>query len=214
MVEKVNQQYLKQKIMIKQNLIDFENQIAEIYKTGKIHGPIHLRDGNEQQLIDIFKNNNIIKDDYVFSTWASHLHALLKGIPKDLILQQILDGNSITLTFPEYNFYTSAIVGGICPIAVGAAWALKQKESINRVFCFIGDMTSYTGIFQECLRYSTNFELPIIFIVEDNGKSVGTPTHTTWGQDIDYRLYTHLKVQYYKYELNYPHAGCGTFIHF
>ena len=58
--------------MLEQDLIDFEEDIASIYEQGIIRAPIHLRSGNESQLVDIFKNINT--EDYVFSTWASHLH--------------------------------------------------------------------------------------------------------------------------------------------
>ncbi len=110
----------------KQELIDFEKDVEQIYFAGGIKAPIHLSSGNEDQLIEIFKN---IKDtDWVFSTWRSHYHALLHNIPKEKIKQQILDGNSITLCFPEHNFYTSAIVGGIIPIALGVAVSIKLKE--------------------------------------------------------------------------------------
>lgn len=109
----------------KQYLINFEKHIEDIYSKGYIKGPIHLSSGNEEQLISIFKK---IKDtDWVFSTWRSHYHALLHNIPKDGIEKQILEGRSITLCFPEHNFYTSAIVGGVIPIALGAAMSIKLK---------------------------------------------------------------------------------------
>ena len=95
--------------MTNEELVIFEQDIAKIYGKGQIKAPIHLRDGNESPLIQIF--NNINRQDYVFSTWASHLHALLKGIPPDIIKQDILQGRSITLHYPQHNFYSSDIVG-------------------------------------------------------------------------------------------------------
>ena len=130
----------------KQSLIDFEADIASIYESGKIKAPVHLRDGNEQELIDLFSHLEISKNDYVFSTWASHLHALLKGVPPERVKQDILDGRSITLHYPDHNFFSSAIVGGISPIAVGAALAIKNHKKTNRVYCFLGDMGFRTGI--------------------------------------------------------------------
>ena len=59
--------------MNKQQLIDFEKDIAALYEEGKIRGVIHLRDGNEEKLIEIFKSIGI--EDYVFATWANHLEA-------------------------------------------------------------------------------------------------------------------------------------------
>ena len=194
-----------------QDLIDFEQKIANSYEQGKISGPVHLRNGNEQQLIEIFAT--IGKNDYVFSTWGSHLHALLKGVPPHRVEAEINSGNSITLMFPEYKFFTSAIVGGTCPVATGIAWAVKQKKEKDHVYVFVGDMASFTGIFYETVNYAANFDLPITFIIEDNGKSVGTPTHKTWNCSTDLYKY-HPKVKYYQYELGYPHSGVGKFIEF
>ena len=204
-------------------LKEFEKEIAEIYETGVIKAPVHLRDGNEEKLIEIFKN--IKREDYVFSTWASHLHCLLKGVPSERVKQDILEGRSITLHYPDYNFYSSAIVGGIAPIALGVAKALSQNDKVGRVFCFIGDMSFHSGIVNECIRYSIGHDLPITWVVEDNNKSVGTDTEATCGirtQD----LYENLKglmnkcsckstdIIYYSYETNYPHSGTGVFVEF
>ena len=73
------------------DLKDFEIEIAKIFETGGIRAPVFLRDGNEPPLINIFKN--VKENDYVFSTWASHLHALLKGVPKERLKQDILEGS-------------------------------------------------------------------------------------------------------------------------
>ena len=207
----------------KEQLIKFEQEIAEIYEAGHIKAPVHLRDGNEQQLVNIFTNLNISKDDYVFSTWASHLHALLKGIDPDKIKQDILEGRSITLHYPEDNFYSSAIVGGICPIATGTAMALKRDNKSNRVYCFIGDMAFRTGTCHESIIYCISNDLPITFIIEDNKKSVGTPTEDSWGSvstktifDFYYNLCenTDVDIWYYEYTLKYPHSGTGVFVEF
>ena len=66
----------------KQFIVDFEKDIVKIYERGDIRGAIHLRDGNEDILVNIFKGINT-SFDYVYSTWANHVHALLKGIPPD-----------------------------------------------------------------------------------------------------------------------------------
>ena len=200
--------------MLEKELIDFEEDIASIYEQGIIRAPIHLRSGNESQLIKIFQK---IKDeDYVFSTWASHLHCLLKGVPKDDVKQAILDGRSITLNFPEYNLYSSAIVGGTPSIAVGTAYALKKQKKDGRVYCFLGDMGFHTGISYESIKYAIGHSLPITFIVEDNGKSVGTPTLNAWHIDT-YKVYEimckmahgskDVKIEYYKYESKYPYGS-------
>lgn len=204
-------------------LKEFEKEIAEWYEAGKIKAPVHLRDGNEQKLVDIFSNFDIRRGDYVYSTWASHLHALLKGVPPDQVKKDILEGRSITLHYPEHNFYSSAIVGGISPISVGTALALKKQKKQDRVYCFLGDMAFRTGISHESIVYSIGKNLPITFIIEDNGKSVGTPTEVSWGSIETEQIYEVYKnmchssladIIYYKYDMSYPHSGTGVFVEF
>ena len=113
--------------MQKEELIKFEEEIAEIFNSGKIKAPVHLYHGNEEQIINIFKN--IKKEDWVFCSWRSHYQCLLKGVPKKEIKNEILVGRSISLCFPKYNIYSSAMVGGSLPIAVGTAMSLKRKNS-------------------------------------------------------------------------------------
>ena len=199
--------------MQKEELIKFENEIAEFFNLGKIKAPVHLYHGNEEQIINIFKN--IKKDDSVVCSWRSHYQCLLKGVPRKEIKAEILSGKSISLCFPKYNIYSSAMVGGSLPIAVGAALSLKRKKSKNKVYCFMGEMTSETGIAHECVKYSRNFKLPIHFVVEDNKKSVCTDTRKAWNQKkLSYEGYKDKYVTYYHYKLKYPPAGAGKRVQF
>ena len=84
--------------------------------------------------------------------------------------------------FHEQRIYSSAIVGGVLPIAVGAAMAIRASGEDARVHCFLGEMTAESGIAHESIKYSRNFGLPIRFVVEDNEKSVCTDTREAWGQ--------------------------------
>lgn len=232
----------------------FEQDIALTFNEGRIKAPIHLAGGNEDQLIAYFQDH-FRPGDWVATAWRSHYHALLAGVPPDEVRAKILQGRSITLTFPEYNFISSAIVGGILPIAVGIALGLKRAayptylprdedidmsdipevgeewfkraklrrpfvgsfsahgvltvSQIPRVHVFVGDMTARTGAYHEAYQYAEGHALPISFIIEDNGKSVGTPTQDVWG--------THTPKPHeerHLYELNWPHAGSGEWIKF
>src|ERR1035437_3876750 len=145
--------------MTKQELIDFEREVADAFEAKKIRGPIHLAGGNEDQLIEIFKD--VKTTDWVLSTWRSHYHALLKGVPRQKVMDEILVGRSMSLHFPEYKFLTSAIVAGICPIACGLAAAGE------RVWCFVGDMAATTGSFNEASGYAMGHNLNVKFVVED-----------------------------------------------
>jgi len=194
-------------------LIGFETRIANEFNKGNIKAPIHLSDGNEVQLIEIFKN--VQESDWIFCTWRSHLQCLLKGVPEEKVYQEIMIGNSITLAFPEYRVFSSAIVGGILPIAVGAAIAEKKMKSETHVWCFIGDMTSETGIAQTVIAYANNHKLPITFIIEDNGISTITDTREVWGTSkLRYELRNETNVIFYKYKSKYPHSGAGVRVQF
>lgn len=197
-------------------LIEFENLVCEAWKNKEIRSPVHLYNGNEKQIIDIFENVN--EKDWVFCSWRSHYQCLLKGVPPDQLLQDIKNGRSMSLNYPAYRVMSSAIVTGIIPIATGKAFDIKRKNLDEHVWCFVGDMTAETGCFIENWKYDCNFNLPITFIVEDNGKSVCTDTYKTWKQEkssgeILSRLEP-CKIIYYKYQTKYPHAGTGERIQF
>jgi len=191
-----------------QDLIDFENDIVEEWENGKIRGPIHLSNGNEEQLIEIFKR--ISANDWVFSTWRSHYHALLHGISPEWIKNEILNGKSITLCKIDEKFYSSAIVGGTLSIALGVAMGIKEKGSDEKVWVFVGDMSFESGIFYEVHKYARNFDLPVYFIVEDNAVSTYTPTEATWNTKKDIPS----DVIHYKYKSKYPHYGSGKWVVF
>ena len=190
--------------MNKRDLILFEEEIATLFNSGKIRAPVHLYKGNEEKIINVFKNirKNIKKNDWVFCSWRSHYQCLLKGVPAKEVKEEILAGRSISLCFPKYKIFSSALVGGALPIAVGMALSIKLKnEQDTKVYCFIGEMTAETGIAHECIKYSRNFKLPIHFIVEDNEKSVCTDTRKTWNQKkLTYENISDEYVTYYHYK--------------
>ena len=199
--------------MTAEELISFETEIAEAFNAAKIRAPVHLYSGNETQMIEIFQE--IKPEDWVMCSWRSHYQCLLKGVPRERLKADILAGRSMSLCFPEHRVVSSAIVGGILPIAVGVALGLKRLGSTARVHCFMGEMTAETGMAHECIKYSANFQLPIRFIVEDNGKSVCSDTRETWNQPVlTWEGARHPLVVYYQYQTKYPHAGAGQRVQF
>jgi pyruvate dehydrogenase E1 component alpha subunit len=199
--------------MTKEELIAFESDIAALFNAGKIRAPVHLYSGNEEQIIGIFQK--IRSQDWVFCSWRSHYQCLLKGVPKELVRDEILAGRSISLCFPEYRIYSSAMVGGVLPIAVGAAMSIQLRGEDAGVYCFMGDMTSETGIAHESIKYSRNHRLPIHFIIEDNEKSVCTVTREVWNQPhLTFEGCSDDYISYYRYQTKYPHAGAGVRVQF
>jgi len=193
----------------KEDLIKFEEEVVDRFNDGQILSPIHLSGGNEDELIKIFKD--VKPQDWIFTTYRSHYHALLKGVDKDWLMKWILDNKSIHVMNKEHKIVTSAIVGGTLSQAVGCAMAIKLKQKDTKrkikefiepmkgngwkvsgkvkvtpmnpphVWVFCGDMTASMGVFEDCYNYAEFNKLPITFVIEDNGLSTDTPTEEAWG---------------------------------
>ena len=192
-----------------EDLINFELRVQKEYEKGTIAGPVHMSKGNERQLIEIFKF--IHPDDWVFSSWRNHYHSLLHGIDQEHLWELITAGKSMSVYSKEPKIYTSSIVGGVLPIALGAAKAQKLKKSGRKVWVFCGDMTAETGVFYEAYKYSRSHNLPLEFVVEDNNMSTNTPTDETWN---GVKSHTPSDIFYYFYERGFPHHGTGQWILF
>jgi pyruvate dehydrogenase E1 component alpha subunit len=202
-----NEETIQEQIL---ELKAFEQEVAEIFNRGEIKAPVHLAGGNERQLLNTFKH--IKSQDWVLSQWRSHYHCLLKGVPKDQLMFDIRAGRSIALCYPEQRVLCSAIVGGVLPIALGIAWSIKRSGKDEQVWVFVGDMTAATGMFSECSRYAWGHQLPVSFVIEDNGKSVCTPTDKVWnGQQLSPVAQLFHR---YKYDLPWPHQGTGKRVQF
>ncbi len=193
----------------KQELIDFEKHIKTLWEDAKIPYYIHLSGGNENQLIEIFKE--IQPEDYVFSTHRSHYHYLLKGgSPKELE-EKILKGESMHPHNKAINFLSSAIVAGTPAVATGIAWALKRKKSESKVWCFVGDGAEDEGHFYEAVRYVEGHNLPCTFIIEDNDRSVETTKIERYGTC---QINWPSCVRRYHYNPTTLHAGTDKFVNF
>ena len=199
----------------------FEAQLCRKWEAGKIRCPLHLSGGNEVMLINMFKD--IKRDDYVFSTHRNHYHYLLHGGSWRKLYREIRrnqygvckgqSGSMYTID-REKNFFASAIVGGVCAIAVGVGWALKQKAASQHVWVFVGDGCEDTGHMYEAVRYAEGWELPVTFIIEDNDRSTCTTKRERWG-DKDMRLLRFSrKVKGYMYKASWPHVGSGKYVAF
>jgi pyruvate dehydrogenase E1 component alpha subunit len=216
-------------MITKQELVDFEAEAAAAFNAGKIRAPLHLSGGNEDQLIEVF--SRVKPHDWVFSTWRSHYHALLHGVPREQLMAKILKGESISINVPELRFYSSAICGGCLPIALGVAWSLKRNEPgvtdcgnirapyrATHVWCFVGDMAAEMGCFHEAVKYAANHDLPVTFVVEDNQKCVNADTAELWGNrslvNRADRVPINGNVEVYRYRLTWPHMGTGKFVQF
>lgn len=207
------------------SLRDFERTVKELWEDGKIKRPVHLSGGNEGELVSLFE---LIKpEDYVFSTHRNHYHYLLKGGDDLKLIEEMLGretgicggkSGSMCTTDRKINFFSTGIIGGGCGIAVGVAWALRERGSKANVFCFIGDSVVETGHFYSAWVYACCEKLPIVFVIEDNERATCTPSVARTGMDYpssfaSYGAITH-KIMYYRYKPKYPHVGSGTYVAF
>lgn len=184
-------------------LISFEDEIGDLYLANKLPFLFHLSGGNEKELISIFEN--IDENDYVISNHRNHYHALLHGIPPEVVKNRILNGQSMFIYDRKRNFFCSAIIGGTPAIAAGIAWALKRKGSKQKVWCFVGDGTEDNGHLYEAIRYADGWDLPCTFIIENNDRSVEASNSERWGKAADYEWNSPSVIKY-KYKITYPHA--------
>jgi Dehydrogenase E1 component/Transketolase, pyrimidine binding domain len=187
----------------KEELIAFEDHIGDLYLDNKLPFLFHLSGGNEDELIEIF--DQIQDGDYVISNHRNHYHALLHGVPPEVVEDRILNGRSMFIYDKERNFFVSAIIGGTPAIAAGIAWALKRKGSDKKVWCFIGDGTEDNGHLFEAVRYVDGWDLPCTFVIESNDRSCEASNSDRWGAK------GHIKwdspsVIKYQYQCTYPHC--------
>jgi len=188
----------------REELIEFEKHMVDVFKEGVLPFLIHYSGGNENSLIEIFKDIN--DGDYIFSTHRSHYHYLLAGGEASRLEEKIRKGKSMFIFDKKLNFLSSSILAGTCSIAAGVALSLKLKKSEKTVWCFIGDGAEDEGHFYEAVKYVHNLGLPCKFIIEDNNRSVesskemrGSTKSIVWPDC----------VMRYHYTPTFPHAGPG-----
>lgn len=160
----------------------FEEKCAEVYTQEKIRGFLHLYDGEEAVAAGVIPL--LEAQDRLVATYREHGHALARGVPMDAILAEMYGkasgcaggrGGSMHLFSRDHNFYGgNAIVGGGLPMAVGLALADKMRGSNAVTACFFGEGAVAEGEFHESLNLASLWDLPVLFVCENNGYAMGT----------------------------------------
>ncbi|MDX1688888.1 MAG: pyruvate dehydrogenase (acetyl-transferring) E1 component subunit alpha [Candidatus Promineifilaceae bacterium] len=160
----------------------FEQRSAELYQQGKIGGFLHLYIGQEAVAVGAIAARQ--DGDHVITAYRDHGHALAVGADPQAIMAELLGkttgtskgkGGSMHLADVSLNYWGGyAVVGGHLPLAAGLALAEQYRESDNAVLCFLGDGATNIGYFHESLNLSGVWDLPVVWIVENNQYGMGT----------------------------------------
>ncbi len=161
----------------------FEQYAYQMFLEGLVKGTSHLATG--QEAIAAGFAAAMRPDDLTFCTYRGHIHTLLRGTPAGPLMAELLGrangvcggkGGSMHLTWaPAGAMGSYAIVGAHLPIAAGAAWAAVERGTGQVSVCFFGDGATNIGAFHEALNLAAIWDLPVVFVCENNQYMEYTP---------------------------------------
>lgn len=165
----------------------YEERIYYLFLEGAMPGTIHQSHGQEASAVGML--HDLRDSDYMTSTHRPAGHSLAKGVPlKDMMAEMFAKANGCchgkggamhTGDMRVGAFPAIAIVGGGIPVAVGAGLSCKMRKTDNVVVCFFGDGASNEGAFHEALNGAAIWDLPVIFVCENNLYGASTPIKLT-----------------------------------
>lgn len=160
----------------------FEERSLRVYQQGKIGGFLHLCIGQES--IAVACASLMGEHDHMITAYRDHGHGLAVGMSMNECMAELLGkatgcskgkGGSMHYFAPDKNYWGGhGIVGGQTPLGAGLAYALKYKGLKGCCMCFLGDGAINQGAFHESLNLAALWDLPVIYIIENNGYSMGT----------------------------------------
>ena len=161
----------------------FEEQAGRVYQMGgKIKGFCHLYIG--QEAVAAGSMHTLTPDDYVISAYREHAQAIAKGVDPDAVMAELYAkstgtsqgmGGSMHIFDVEKKFYGGwGIVGGHVPTATGIGFAIKYRQEDACCLCYFGDGSIHQGAFHESLNMAKLWDLPVVYIIENNGYGMGT----------------------------------------
>jgi len=161
----------------------FEEKVSALYAAREIVGLLHL--GIGQEAVAVGTCAQLRQDDYVFGSHRSHGHAIAKGADINRLMAEIAGraagycagkGGSMHIVAMDAGFVTATgVVGGTIPLALGAAFAAKERSKGQVAVVFFGDGAGQAGAFHESLNIASLWRLPVIFVCENNGYAEFTP---------------------------------------
>src|SRR6516162_8797335 len=160
----------------------FEQTSLKYYNLGRMGGFLHLYSG--QEAVAVGTISLLGENDHVITAYRDHGHALAMGMSMTECMAELFGkatgcskgkGGSMHFFAPDRRYWGGhGIVGGQTPLGVGIAYALKYKGLRGCCLCYLGDGAINQGTFHESLNLAALFKLPVIYIIENNGYSMGT----------------------------------------
>ena len=160
----------------------FETESLRQYQAKKMGGFLHLYNGQESVAVGCVSLMG--DDDHVITAYRDHGHALAVGMTMNECMAELFGkftgcskgkGGSMHFFAPDKNYWGGhGIVAGQTPLGLGLAYALKYKGVKGAAMCFMGDGAVNQGCFYESLNMAALFEIPVVYIIENNGYSMGT----------------------------------------
>lgn len=162
----------------------FEEKVDELFMRGEVHGTTHLSIGEEATATGALAA--LLPDDFITSTHRGHGHCIAKGADLDLMVAELLGketgycrgrGGSMHIADVKTgNLGANGVVGGGIPIATGVGLSMKLQHDSRICLCFFGDGAANEGTFHEAINMAAAWELPVIFLCENNqyGMSMST----------------------------------------
>ncbi|MDX6217109.1 MAG: acetoin:2,6-dichlorophenolindophenol oxidoreductase subunit alpha, partial [Frankiales bacterium] len=161
----------------------FEERVAQLYRTLQVHGLIHLSIGSEGVAAAVC--SHLRDDDAVYSGHRAHGHALAQGAPMKETMAELMGrsaglcqglGGSMHLVDTAHGLMgATGVVGGNLPMAAGDALKAKLDGSDRLAVVFFGDGAVQAGHFHETVNLAALWELPVVFVCENNGMAEFTP---------------------------------------
>ena len=162
---------------------DLEKRAYDLFMQNLVKGTTHLAMG--QEAVAAAFGQAMRKDDYTFCTYRGHAHTMARGVSMTSILGELMGrecglmrgkGGSMHLTSVEHGVMGSyAIIGAHMPVAAGAAWSAQYRKSGQVAVCFFGDGTTNIGAFHEALNFAVIWNLPVVYVCENNKYMEYTP---------------------------------------
>ncbi|MEX2212819.1 MAG: pyruvate dehydrogenase (acetyl-transferring) E1 component subunit alpha [Phycisphaeraceae bacterium] len=174
----------------------FEERTAQSYTQQKIGGFCHIYIG--QEAVAVGSITALEPTDPIITAYRDHGHALARGMEPKYGMAEMFGkvtgcakgkGGSMHFFDKEHHMYGGhAIVGGQCPMGVGLAFASQYLGKDEVTLCYLGDGALNQGAFHEAMNLAAIWNLPIIFVLENNGYSMGTAIHRGTSASDDMRV--------------------------